>query len=160
MSKYVVADSSCLIVLSKIGKLEILREIFERIYIPEAVFYEVVDIGKGRVGAQAIKKADWIECVTVENSVKIRQLNLDAGETEAIALASEKQADFIILDDRRARKAAVKLSLPVIGTIAVLKKAEEKHLVTDLPAILEDMAKVGFHFSLKKMGQSVAAQTQ
>jgi predicted nucleic acid-binding protein len=93
MSKFVIADSSCLIVLSKIGKLEILRKLFERIYIPPAVFYEVVELGKGRAGTQAIKEANWIECVTVKDSlaVKKRQLTLDAGESEAIVLASESR---------------------------------------------------------------------
>jgi predicted nucleic acid-binding protein len=103
-----------------------LRELFEHIYIPPAVYFEVVEMGKGRTGAIAIKEANWIECVTVKDSwmMKFRQLNLDVGEAEAIALASEKQADFIIWDDRKAKKTALKLSLPVIGTIAVLKKAE------------------------------------
>ena len=48
MSKFVVADSSCLISLSRIGKLEVLHELFGGIIIPEAVYYEVVVRGAGR----------------------------------------------------------------------------------------------------------------
>ena len=127
MSKIVIADSSCLIGLSKIGRLSILRQLFEKIFIPPAVFHEVVVKGAGRAGAEDVKQTDWIETRQINNplAVKAFKLNLGAGESEAIALASECHADFIILDDWNARQTALGLSLPVIGTVALLKKATE-----------------------------------
>ena len=56
MSKIVVADSSCLISLSRIGKLAVLHELFGEIIIPEAVYYEVVIRAEGRVGSEEVKK--------------------------------------------------------------------------------------------------------
>jgi predicted nucleic acid-binding protein len=152
MSNIVIADSSCLIALGKIRRLEILAKVFGRILIPTAVFVEVVERGKGRAGSQEVRQANWIDCVTVQNILAVTTLplnHLGAGESEAIVLAMEKFADFIILDDWKARQVALALSLPVIGTVAVLKKAEEKRVISDWLAILEELKAVGFRVSLE-----------
>lgn len=148
MSKFVVADSSCLICLSRIGKLEVLHELFGEIIIPEAVYYEVVVSGEGRIGAEEVKKANWIKKQKVQNELAVRafKVNLGAGESEAIALASESKADFLILDDFKARQTAEELSLEVIGTVAVLQKAEEKGIIDNLKSVLQDLRNVGFYF--------------
>lgn len=148
MSKFVVADSSCLISLSRIGKLDVLHKLFGGIIIPEAVYYEVVVRGEGRIGAEEVKNAKWIRKQKVKNALAVRafKVNLGAGESEAIALASESKADFLILDDFKARQTAEELSLEVIGTVAVLHKAEEKGIIDNLQSVLQDLRKVGFYF--------------
>ena len=148
MSKFVVADSSCLISLSRIGKLDVLRELFIKIIIPEAVYYEVVVRGEGRIGAEQVKKAKWIKKQKVQNALAVGafKVNLGAGESEAIALAYESKADFLILDDFKARQTAEELSLEVIGTVAVLQKAEEKGIIDNLQSVLRDLRDVGFYF--------------
>ena len=148
MSKIVIADSSCLIGLSRIDKLDILRQLFGKLLIPPAVFHEVVILGAGRAGAEEVKYAKWIETRKVNNHLAIRafKLNLGAGESESIALASECHADFLILDDWNARQTAFGLSLPVIGTVAVLKKAAEKDIIEDFDAELEKLRQTGFRY--------------
>jgi len=79
-------------------------------------------------------------------AVNALSLQLGPGESEAIVLASEQAVDFIILDDWQARQVALGLSLPVIGTVAVLAKAEEKGLIADLQAALDDLRKAGFYY--------------
>lgn len=119
--------------------------------IPTAVFREVVEQGKGRAGSQEVRQAHWIDGVTVQNVLAVATLQLNhlgAGESEAIVLAIERFANWIILDDWKARQAALALSLPVIGTVAVLKKAVEKQLIGDWSAILEELKNVGFRVSL------------
>lgn len=150
MSNLVIADLSCLIGLSKIDKLTILNQLFGTILIPPAVFNEVVNLGAGRPGADEVKNAVWIETRKIENelAVKAFKLNLGSGEAEAIALATECNTDFIILDDWRARQVALSLSLPVIGTVAVLKKAHEKGFIKDFEATLIALRQSGFHYSL------------
>lgn len=148
MSKIVVADSTCLIGLSKIGGLEILRHLFITILIPPAVFHEVVVLGKTRPGAAEINAAEWIQTCNVTDHLAVTalRLSLGAGESEAIVLASEQDADFIILDDWQARQVASGLSLPVIGTVAVLAKAEEKGLISDLSSTVEELRRAGFYY--------------
>jgi predicted nucleic acid-binding protein len=67
MCKVIVADSSCLIGLSKIGRLEILHDLFGAVLIPQKVYQEVVVSGKGRPGAEEVNNASWIETRAVQN---------------------------------------------------------------------------------------------
>jgi predicted nucleic acid-binding protein len=63
----VVSDSTALIGLSKIGKIDLLKEIFSRVHIPEEVFKEVTEAGKNRPGSDAIRNAEWVEAKTVQD---------------------------------------------------------------------------------------------
>lgn len=150
MDKVIVADASCLIALSKIDQLQVLKELFGRIFIPLSVFHEVVTKGAGRPGAKDVSDADWIETCEVKDQLAVNalKLTLGAGEAEAIVLASENSATYIILDGWQARQMALGLSLPVIGTVAVLTKAVEKGILPDLESVLEQLHQVGFRFSL------------
>jgi predicted nucleic acid-binding protein len=151
MCKVVVADSSCLIGLSKIGRLEILHDLFGAVLIPEKVYQEVVVSGKGRPGAEEVKNASWIETRAVQNqlAVKALQLHLGGGESEAISLAVECGADFLILDDLRARQIAEELGLSVVGTVAALYKSSEKGLLGEnIQTVLEQLHQAGFRFLL------------
>ncbi len=151
MSKVVVSDSSCLIGLSKIGELDILHQLFGKLLIPEMVYHEVVVLGKGKAGADDVKQADWIEQCTVQNTlaVKALRLSLGAGESEAIIFAIEQHADFIILDDLKARQMAEELVLPVIGTVAILHKAAEKGILREeIQTVFKTLRHAGFRFLL------------
>ena len=152
MSKIVVADSTCLIALSKINKLNLLELLFKKIYIPKAVYDEVVTKGNGRPGSNEIKEANWIIMQNTKDSLAVNalRLQLGAGESEAIILAKEMKADFIILDDWRARQAALGLELPVIGTVAILAKSVEKGFIADFALELESLKIAGFYFSIHK----------
>lgn len=143
-----MADSSCLIGLSKIRRLDILHRLFGGILIPSAVYQEVVVRGAGRSGADEVAQADWIETrpITDQLALKALRLNLGAGESEAMILAAECAADFLILDDWRARQVALGLGLPVVGTVAVLDKAAEKGFLPNLPEALEQLRQAGFRF--------------
>jgi uncharacterized protein len=148
MSKTVVADSTCLIGLSKIDQLDLLRGLFGRVLIPPAVFNEVVLRGSGRPGAAEVEGAGWIETQDAADRLAVNALSLrlGPGESEAIVLASEQAVEFIILDDWEARQVALGLSLPVIGTVAVLAKAEERGLIASLPVALGELRKAGFYY--------------
>ena len=149
MSSCVVADSSCLIGLGRIDRLTLLKNLFSEIQIPGAVYREVVEQGAGRPGAEAVKVAAWIRRQEVQDQLAVRALRvnqLGQGECEAMVLAFEQGADFLILDDARARRAALTLALPVIGTVAVLHKAAEKGFLRDLDETLTRLRQAGFRF--------------
>lgn len=100
----VVADSTPLIALSKIDQLSLLPEIFSEIILPEAVYTEVVIAGANRSGSTEVSKADWIKIQSVTNYTKVNYLldQLNLGEAEAIVLAQEINADWILIDEHRA----------------------------------------------------------
>lgn len=86
--KKIISNASPLIALSNISQLELLEKLFQKIIIPKAVYQEVVEEGKGRIGSEEVKKAidKWIEVKEVKNSNEVKTLRaiLDYGESEVI----------------------------------------------------------------------------
>jgi len=87
----IVSNASPLIALVRIGQLDLLRQLYSEIIIPEAVWHEVVVEGADQPGAEVVSSASWIVRRTVTNRALVHglQQELDAGEAEAIALAVE-----------------------------------------------------------------------
>ncbi|SHE91391.1 Predicted nucleic acid-binding protein, contains PIN domain [Desulforamulus putei DSM 12395] len=129
----IICNSGPLITLSKIGYLHLLPAIFGRIFIPEAVYNEVVENGAGLPGAEEVRNADFIRVLKVENQLAVNILlgHLDLGETEVIVLAKEKNAKAVLLDDRKARTYARGADIEVFGTMFVLYSGLRRGLIKD-----------------------------
>jgi len=140
----VISDSSALISLLSVEKLDILGKLFETVMIPEAVYNEVFN---KKVSNLDLKKTKFlqIEKVTDRKMVKLLKMQLGYGESEVIALALEKGIDRVIIDDKQARKVADKLGLKVIGTLGILILAQEKQVIKEVrPLVLSMMEKINF----------------
>ncbi len=133
-----VANSSCLIALHAIGRLEILAQLYGTVAVPEAVNVEV-----------GVTLPDWFDVRPVANRALVQalQFQLGAGEAEAIALASDASADRIILDDRKARQIAQQMGLPVTGTMAILLRAKEQKILSVVKDVIDELRDVHFHIS-------------
>lgn len=146
-----VANSSVLIALSAIGQLDLLaRRFSEGIIVPQAVWQEVVETGKGQPGATEVESAPWITVYAVqdENLVSLLRMELDQGEAEAIALCREQQAEAVLLDENDARRVARRLNLAVLGTVGILVWAKRAGLVASLGEQLDALQTRGrFHLS-------------
>ena len=96
-----VIDASSLITLARIGRLHLLHDLAESLCIPEAVYDEVVIKGEGRPASKEIAQVTWISREQVRDQLAVARLraNVERGEAEAIVLAGELRADFVILDD-------------------------------------------------------------
>jgi hypothetical protein len=128
----IVSNSTPLIALSKIGKLELLREYFGEIHIPKEVYNEVVTRGEKLFGAVEVKNAEWITVEEVGNKIAVDSLrdHIDQGEAEAIILAKERNAKLLLIDDAEGRQIAERLGLKITGTIGILLlAATDKKLV-------------------------------
>lgn len=136
MKEPIVADSTCLIGLERIGKLDVLPKLFEPIFIPDEVANEFGN------------SISWLKVESPLNSalVSALKLSVDDGEAEAIALALEKNCK-IILDDKQARSVAKKLGLEIVGTVGMFIRAKQNGLIDSLKAILEDLEDNGFRMS-------------
>jgi predicted nucleic acid-binding protein len=137
MSENAVSNSSCLIALEKIGRLDLLSKSFDTINIPLAVQSEL---------GQDI---DWLIVKPVQNKAVVSSLKtqIDDGESEAIALAMELTDVFIVLDDKKARRIAKQLGLKVIGTVGLLLRAKKKSIVTEIKPILDALQDVDFRIA-------------
>lgn len=146
MTAIVIADSTCLIGLSKIQRLALLPALFTRITLAPAVWHEVVVQGVGRSGSTEVQNANWIDVRTAKDTLAVEalRLNLGAGESESMVLARELNASLVILDDARARRAAQQLGLPIAGTAALLQRAQELGLLADAAQAISELRGVGF----------------
>lgn len=146
----IVSNASPLIGIARIDKLDLLRELYGELVIPEAVWHEVVVRGAGQPGAEQIKASGWINQAHVENRTLVQVLSqdLDVGEAESIALALEVQAEILLMDERLGRETADHLGLRYIGVIGILVQAKHKGLIDRIePSLkaLRDLA--GFRVS-------------
>jgi predicted nucleic acid-binding protein len=149
----IVSNAGPLIALAKIERFGLLRALFGKLYIPQAVYDEVVVIGTGRAGANETEQAigDWIEVQGVKDLVMVRSLltKLGKGESEAIALALEMKADLVLLDDYKARATAEFVGLNMTGTVGMLSSAQKNGLISDLKSLLDELQAQGFRLSDK-----------
>lgn len=139
----VISNSSPLIFLSAIGLLDILRIEFGEVLIPEVVYREVT--ADNLKGSDEVKDADYIKVVPIENTESLFLLpSLDAGEREAIILASEQNADLLLVDDLAGRRAAMMYEINVMGTLGFLKVMHRKGRIENLKGVLDDLRGHGF----------------
>jgi predicted nucleic acid-binding protein len=137
----VVSDSSPLIALSAVGRLDLLRALYTTIVVPEAVLAEVAQAGEWRPGAKEVLAAIWIEVRPVEDtslvSVLLSEINL--GESEAIALAANaSDSDVILLiDEKHGRAVARRMGIKIIGVVGVLGEAKARGLIPSLKEVLD-----------------------
>ncbi len=131
-----VSNTSPLIVLSKLGYIDMLPEIFEKIYIPSGVRREISekedDVQKV---VEVLIKRGFIEVKEVENRFLVQMLNaeLGIGESEVIALGKEVKSDFVLLDDLKARQLARSLKMNVMGTLAIIRAFVKRGMVKESP---------------------------
>lgn len=108
----VVSDSGPLIALSKIKHLDILEKFFGEIIIPEAVWIKVNKV-KNKIGIEALKH------------------EIGIGESEAIILAMELNANIVLIDDKIARGIAGSMGLMVAGTLSIIYEAINNKLINE-----------------------------
>jgi len=121
----VLADSSPLVILAKLGCFELLNRLFRRLYISREVHQEVVVSGAGLPGASEVAKAEWIEVKQLQNQADLlaaqEKCALGAGELSTILLGKQIQADALLLDDYNARKLARAEGFQVRGSVGLLE---------------------------------------
>lgn len=137
MSEQTVTNSTCLIGLERIGRLDLLPQVFSKLTIPLAV--------QAEVGLSA----DWLTLRAVQNLAVVATLKtqIDDGEAEAIALAMELGDVFIILDDKNARRIAQQIGLKVIGTVGMLLRAKNKGVIAEVKPLLIALAQAEFRIA-------------
>ena len=159
----VISDSTILIGLVKIGKLDLLKEIFSKVYIPEEVFKEVVERGKGKPGSKVIKEAAWIEPKPVKDKTQVAFLlgSLEKGEAEVLVLARELNADLILLDEEKARKSAAIAGFKIMGLLGLFVLAKNLGLIHEVRPLVDKLMIKKFRISdkiiektLKKAGEA------
>lgn len=135
----VVSNSSPLINLARIGRLDLLAQLYGELVVPQAVWHEVVVQGTGQAGAQEIETATWVRVQPITNRELVRALRqeLDAGEAEAIALALAIDAEFLLMDEHLGRETASYMGIRCVGLVGVLIEAKKKGVIDQIRPLLD-----------------------
>jgi predicted nucleic acid-binding protein len=138
MDRIIISDTSCLIALSKVGLLNILKELYQEIIITREVQEE---FGKNL--------PEWIIVLEVKDKQKQLEIErkLDKGESSSIALALELKDPILIIDEIKGRKIAKSFDIDIIGTIGVLLLADNKGLIKDVISTILKLVNKGFRLS-------------
>ena len=144
----VVSNTSPLYYLGALGRLDLLRQIYQHIVVPPAV---VAELKAGKAGghpAPLPEDVSWIEIRSAQSeSVLAMVPDLGAGEREAIALAHELQPSLLLIDDHQGRERAHLLKLDVIGTLGLLLLAKQRNLIPRIRPVFDELAGLGFRMS-------------
>jgi predicted nucleic acid-binding protein len=126
----VVADTTPLISLLKINKIDLLEKMFGQVMIPQAVYNELTVDERFVMEAEQIKVKQFIvikEVVNIESiDILKRATGLDQGESEAIILTDEMKADLLLMDEAKGRSVSSQMGLNIMGTIGLLMVAYEE----------------------------------
>jgi len=135
----VISNTTPILNLIKIGKLDILQKLYNKVQISQAVFREIEE-GKNKDYYIDISKIDWINIMPIKSaSSRLYLYDLDDGEAETIILIQEQAADLILIDEKIGRRFANHLNIPVSGTIGILIKAKESGLINSVTPLLHEL---------------------
>ena len=135
----VVSNTTPILSLIKIDKLNLLHDLYGRITVPEAVYREVM-AGYDKEYLIDLRDFDWITVEAISSAAaRLAFPYLDDGEAEAIVLALDHPTDWVIIDEKSGRKTAEQLNLHLIGTVGVLVAAKERGLITAIAPYLAEL---------------------
>jgi predicted nucleic acid-binding protein len=150
----IVSDTSVITNLAAIGHIQILHQLYDRILIPEAVYQELTHIDPPVPGTLEAQTFTWIERRIVCDHQLVQQLQiqakLDPGESEAIALALEIDADLLLIDERCGRAEANRKRIRIIGLLGVLLEAKQCSLISEVKPLMEALINT-FEFRISQV---------
>ena len=143
----IVSDTSPITNLIQINLLDILKDVYQQIIIPQSVYEELCEITSQK---QLLDQQDWIYVISAENTALVTSLEteLDTGESESIVLALELQVDFLIIDEVKGRLKAESMGIKIVGLLGTLLKAKNLGLIPTIAPVLEKLIiEAGFHIN-------------
>ena len=138
MQRVIVSDTSCLILLNKIGQISLLKSLFGKITLTSIIAEEF---------GQLIPDFMMIENPVDYKYQQILDCFLDRGEASAIALALEKEDCLLIIDELKGRREAKLLNINLTGTLGILIIAKERRLIKSVSLVLEQIKQTNFRIS-------------
>ncbi len=143
----VILNNTPLVALTILGRLDLLRDLFGEVLIPESVQDEflAVDVTLRR---QALSSAPWIRVVPLADPRRVLPYSgLDQGEAEVLALAEEQTARLLVIDEKKARRYAERMKLSLTGTLGLLLLAREQGLIESITREIETLQEAGLYLA-------------
>lgn len=160
----VVSDTSTLSGLLIINRFELLGKVYDEVIIPKAVFNELLVLENFGYDLTPVHEASWLKTAEPLNKDLEEKLKLvlDNGESAAIALAQELKPDYLAIDEKKGRKVAVSMGIPIIGLVGILILAKRFSLIDSVKPVMDELVELaGFRVNtkfyariLKEVGES------
>ncbi len=148
----VVSDTTAITSLLQVGQIKLMQQLFDEVLIPPSVYSELLAFHEEL--PVFVRVSSSVNTAEVENP----ESRLDQGEVEAIALAREMHADFLVIDERHGRQIADRLGLRCIGLVGVLLMAKNAGYIAELKKLLDQLEQVaGFYLSQHIKEKALAA---
>ncbi len=145
-AKPVILNNTPLVAFWTLEQLSLLQALYQQITIPLAVKNEFLAIEQ-TARQQVLDNNPWIQINELANPLQARiYVGLDQGEAEVLALALEQSARLVIMDERKGRRYAQRLNLPLTGTLGVLLLAKEDGLITAVSPLIQQLQQHGLYF--------------
>lgn len=143
-----ICDTSPLQYLHQLGRLDLLPELTEQVWVPPVVVDELADGREQGVDLPVPQNHTWIT-IQSPDSAPARPLvtDLGPGEREVLALALESSDCVAVLDDKVARRAARRLDLDFTGTLGLLLDAKTADLIEAVAPFLDRLDDLNFHLA-------------
>ena len=137
-SEIVISDTSCLILLNKIGELDLLKAVSKRVFVTPEIQQEYRE-----------KLPPWITIKTPKNKSyqDLLETVLDKGEASAICLAKEIPYSILIIDDLKGRELAQNLGLRLSGTFGIIIQAKKIGVIPSVKPVLKKIRGTNFRFT-------------
>lgn len=149
----IVADTTPLISLMKIGRLDLIHDLFGEILIPNAVYEELTGNPRFPEESKQIQQCQYIKRTKIEDIRAVdllsRSSGLDIGESEAIVLSDSMKASLLLMDEVKGRRVAKRMGINLMGTVGILAIAYKDDLMTseDILNCIDILKKEGRHIS-------------
>ena len=142
-----IVDAGPIFSLAVIDKLQILDQVFNQVTIPRAVWKEIT-LDKTTTFYNLIETYFKTKIVDIKGFNELTFV-MDYGESESVILYKELNADFLLIDDKKARNIAENFNVRCVGTLGVLSKAKEAGMIEHLRPIFMSLIKKDRYFSLR-----------
>ena len=135
----VVSNTSPIIALSGISRIDLLQKLYGEITIPEAVFQEITS--DNLPGCQEVTSLSWFikKAITNKDETASLAMELDTGEAEAITLSLELKAGLLLIDERKGKLVADRFAVKNVGVLGILLEAKKKNLIKAVKPLLDDL---------------------
>ncbi|RRJ95861.1 DUF3368 domain-containing protein [Opitutaceae bacterium TAV4] len=144
----IICDAGPLILLAKVGRIDLLAAMSDEIWIPSAVWHEVVVNSGSREEVRMIQKHFPANVRTADPVLEAAfGLQVDAGEAAALALAARNPGACLLMDDKRGRAIARLQGLRCIGTLGWLVRAKRQGFVEELRPLFDSLLASGWFVS-------------
>ena len=142
----IISNSSPIIALNNIGKLDILKRLYNKIIIPDAVKNEITVNPIKRI---EINNFPWITIKSLSQplTAQILSAQLGHGESEVLGLALELKSNLIIIDETAARNIANLHEIKYTGTLGILLKAKKQAIIRSVKEPIDELNNNGFRIS-------------